>query len=148
MKTDFILFIAAGAFHVSKISDLIPELQGRFPIRVDLNPLGVQDYKRILEQPEHAVTKQYAALLRTDNIVLEFTDGALEGIAKYAYNANENSENIGARRLHTILENLLEDISFNAGGDYPLTKVVIDENYVNDHIDHKFDQQDIQRFIL
>jgi len=116
VKTDFMLFIAAGAFHVSKISDLIPELQGRFPIKVNLNPLTVEDYKRILHQPEHAITKQYEALLATDDVQLEFTDDALDAIARYAYNANETSENIGARRLHTIVENLLEDISFNAGG--------------------------------
>ena len=102
VKTDFMLFIAAGAFHVSKISDLIPELQGRFPIKVNLNPLTVEDYKRILHQPEHAITKQYEALLATDDVQLEFTDDALDAIARYAYNANETSENIGARRLHTI----------------------------------------------
>ena len=107
VKTDFMLFIAAGAFHVSKISDLIPELQGRFPIKVNLNPLTVEDYKRILHQPEHAITKQYEALLATDDVQLEFTDDALDAIARYAYNANETSENIGARRLHTIVENLL-----------------------------------------
>ncbi len=148
VKTDFILFIAAGAFHVSKISDLIPELQGRFPIRVDLNALTVEDYRRILSQPEHAITKQYAALLRTDNIVLEFADDALETIAKYAFNANESSENIGARRLHTIVENLLEDISFNASGNHPLIKVTVDEAYVKEHMSREFDEQDLQKFIL
>lgn len=148
VKTDFMLFIAAGAFHVSKITDLIPELQGRFPIRVDLNALTVEDYKRILSQPQHAITKQYAALLRTDNIVLEFTDDALETIAKYAFNANENSENIGARRLHTIVENLLGDISFNASGDHPLTKVTVDKDYVQEHMNHTFDEQDLQKYIL
>ena len=122
VKTDFMLFIAAGAFHVSKVTDLIPELQGRFPIRVELSALTVEDYKRILTQPEHAITKQYAALLKTDNILLQFTDDALTAIAQYAYQANETSENIGARRLHTIMENLLEDISFNAGGTIPLRK--------------------------
>lgn len=148
VKTDFILFIAAGAFHVSKISDLIPELQGRFPIRVDLNALTVEDYKRILSQPEHAITKQYAALLKTDNIVLEFTDDALETIAGYAFHANENSENIGARRLHTIVENLLDDISFNANGNHPLIKVTVDEAYVKEHMSHAFDEQDLQKYIL
>jgi ATP-dependent HslUV protease ATP-binding subunit HslU len=148
VKTDFILFIAAGAFHVSKISDLIPELQGRFPIRVDLNALTVEDYKRILSQPEHAITKQYAALLKTDNIVLEFTDDALETIAGYAFHANENSENIGARRLHTIVENLLDDISFNASGNHPLIKVTVDEAYVKEHMSHAFDEQDLQKYIL
>ncbi|HWQ59067.1 MAG TPA: ATP-dependent protease ATPase subunit HslU [Clostridia bacterium] len=148
VKTDFILFIAAGAFHVSKISDLIPELQGRFPIRVDLKALTVEDYKRILSQPEHAITKQYAALLRTDNILLEFTDDALEAIARYAFSANENAENIGARRLHTIVENLLDDISFNASGNHPLIKVTVDEAYVREHMSHRFDEQDLQKYIL
>ena len=148
VKTDFILFIAAGAFHVSKVSDLIPELQGRFPIRVELSALTAEDYKRILVQPEHAITKQYAALLKTDNIILSFTDEALTAIAQYAYNANETSENIGARRLHTIIENLLEDISFNAGGDYPLTKVEVDETYVKEHISKQYQSEDLQKFIL
>ncbi len=148
VKTDFILFIAAGAFHVSKISDLIPELQGRFPIRVDLKALSVEDYRRILSQPEHAIVKQYAALLQTDNIVLEFTDDALEAIAKYAFQANENNENIGARRLHTIVENLLDDISFNASGGHPLIRVTVDEAYVKEHMRHKFDEQDLQKYIL
>lgn len=148
VKTDFMLFIAAGAFHVSKVTDLIPELQGRFPIRVELSALTVEDYKRILTQPEHAITKQYAALLKTDNILLQFTDDALTAIAQYAYQANETSENIGARRLHTIMENLLEDISFNAGGDYPLTKVEVDEAYVQEHVSKAYKDEDLQRFIL
>ena len=148
VKTDFILFIAAGAFHVAKVTDLIPELQGRFPIRVELSALTAEDYKRILTQPEHAITKQYAALLKTDNIVLSFTDDALTAIAQYAHNANETSENIGARRLHTIMESLLEDISFNAGGDYPLTKVVVDETYVKEHISKQYQNEDLQKFIL
>ncbi len=148
VKTDFMLFIAAGAFHVSKISDLIPELQGRFPIKVNLNPLTVEDYKRILHQPEHAITKQYEALLATDDVQLEFTDDALDAIARYAYNANETSENIGARRLHTIVENLLEDISFNAGGDHPMVKVVVDASYVNEHMPSELNGEDLGRFIL
>lgn len=148
VKTDFMLFIAAGAFHVSKISDLIPELQGRFPIKVNLNPLTVEDYKRILHQPEHAITKQYEALLATDDVQLEFTDDALDAIARYAYNANETSENIGARRLHTIVENLLEDISFNAGGDHPMVKVVVDANYVKEHMPSELNGEDLGRFIL
>ena len=148
VKTDFMLFIAAGAFHVSKVTDLIPELQGRFPIRVELSALTVEDYKRILTQPEHAITKQYAALLKTDNILLQFTDDALTAIAQYAYQANETSENIGARRLHTIMENLLEDISFNAVGDYPLTKVEVDEAYVREHVSKAYKDEDLQRFIL
>ncbi len=148
VKTDFMLFIAAGAFHVSKVSDLIPELQGRFPIRVTLDALRVEDYKRILIQPEHAVTKQYAALLETDNILLEFSDDALGEIAQCAYNANENSENIGARRLHTIIEKLLDDISFNATGDHPLTKVTVDKEYVHEHMPDEYDEEDMHRFII
>ena len=148
VKTDFILFIAAGAFHVSKVSDLIPELQGRFPIRVKLNALGEEDYKRILSQPEHAITKQYAALLETDNIALQFTEDALGAIAHYAQKANENNENIGARRLHTIMETVLDDISFNASGDHPLIKVVVDENYVKEHLLNEFAGEDLDKFIL
>lgn len=148
VKTDFILFIAAGAFHVSKVSDLIPELQGRFPIRVKLAPLTEEDYKRILSQPEHAITKQYAALLETDNIALQFTDDALSAIAHYAHRANESSENIGARRLHTIMETVLDDISFNASGEHPLIKVVVDENYVKEHLSDEFDGEDLEKFIL
>ena len=148
VKTDFMLFIAAGAFHVSKISDLIPELQGRFPIKVNLNPLTVEDYKRILHQPEHAITKQYEALLATDDVQLEFTDDALDAIARYAYNANETSENIGARRLHTIVENLLEDISFNASGDHPMVKVAVDASYVKEHMPPELNGEDLGRFIL
>ncbi|MEL7609836.1 MAG: ATP-dependent protease ATPase subunit HslU [Bacillota bacterium] len=148
VKTDFILFIAAGAFHVSKVTDLIPELQGRFPIKVELEALKQKDYKRILTQPESAVTKQYTALLETDNISLRFTDDALEAIAKRAYLANESGENIGARRLHTIMERLLEDISFNAGGDHPLIEVLIDEAYVEQHLNGAIEDQDLKRFIL
>lgn len=148
VKTDFILFIAAGAFHVSKVSDLIPELQGRFPILVKLNALSVEDYQKILTQPEHAITKQYAALLETDDIRLSFTDDAIEALAQYAFNANETNENIGARRLHTIVENLLDDISFNAGGDHPLVDVVVDKNYVNEHISEEFAVEDLTKYIL
>lgn len=148
VKTDFILFIAAGAFHVSKPTDLIPELQGRFPIRVELGALTSENMKQILTQPEHSITEQYAALLKTDNIVLDFTDDALDAIAKYAQIANETSENIGARRLHTILEDLLDDISFNAGGDHPLIKVTVDSNYVNEHLSKDFSGEDLSRFVL
>ena len=148
VKTDFILFIAAGAFHVSKVSDLIPELQGRFPILVKLNALTVDDYKKILTQPEHAITKQYAALLKTDDVCLSFTEDAVEALAQYAYNANETNENIGARRLHTIVENLLDDISFNAGGDHPLVDVVVDKNYVMEHISEEFAGEDLTKYIL
>ncbi|MFZ5973966.1 MAG: ATP-dependent protease ATPase subunit HslU [Bacillota bacterium] len=148
VKTDYILFIAAGAFHVAKVSDLIPELQGRFPIHVELASLTAEDFKRILTQPENAVVKQYEALLRADNITLKFTDEALASIAQYAFTANEQSENIGARRLHTIIENLLEDISFNASGDHPMLEVIVDERYVHEHLPDNFKGKNVRKFIL
>lgn len=147
VRTNYMLFIAAGAFHVSKVDDLIPELQGRFPVRVELNPLTLEDYERILTKPENAILKQYTAMLETDNLHLIFEDEALHAIAQYAYYANENSENIGARRLHTIVENLLEDISFNATGDHPMIDVVIDEKYVKDHLKQKGDKN-VERYII
>ena len=147
VRTNYMLFIAAGAFHVSKVDDLIAELQGRFPIRVELNPLTLEDYERILTKPENAILKQYTAMLETDNLHLIFEDEALHAIAQYAYYANENSENIGARRLHTIVENLLEDISFNATGDHPMIDVVIDEKYVKDHLKQKGDKN-VERYII
>ena len=148
VKTDFMLFIAAGAFHTSKISDLIPELQGRFPIKVDLKPLTKEDFVKILSQPENAITKQYAALLSADGINLKFTEGALDIIAQYAETANNTMENIGARRLHTIVENMLEDISFNAGDVFPPVDMVIDETYVKEHTKEYLKDKDIDRFIL
>ena len=147
VRTNYMLFIAAGAFHVSKVDDLIPELQGRFPIRVELNPLTLEDYERILTKPENAILKQYTAMLETDNLHLIFEDEALHAIAQCAYYENENSENIGARRLHTIVENLLEDISFNATGDHPMIDVVIDEKYVKDHLKQKGDKN-VERYII
>ncbi|MBR4435201.1 MAG: ATP-dependent protease ATPase subunit HslU [Clostridia bacterium] len=134
VRTNYMLFIAAGAFHISKINDLIPELQGRFPISVRLNALTLEDYKRILTAPENAIIKQYTALLETDNIHIDFTEGALDEIAKACLIANETTENIGARRLHTIVEKLLDDISFNASGDHPMINIEIDEKYVHEHI--------------
>ena len=148
VKTDYMLFIAAGAFHVAKVSDLIPELQGRFPIRVKLSALTVQDYERILTQPENAVIKQYTALLETDNIRLVFDDGAKHAIAEAAFAANETSENIGARRLHTIIENLLGDISFNASGEHPMTEVVIDAAYVEKRLDINKSADDLHKYII
>ncbi len=147
VKTDYMLFIAAGAFHVSKVTDLIPELQGRFPIRVELDALTQEDYKRILTQPENAITKQYAELLKTDHVLLRFEEDALDAIARYAYIANESTENIGARRLHTIMETMLEDISFNAGGDYPDVDVKVDGAYVKDHMKDT-DAEDLHKYIL
>ena len=148
VKTDYMLFIAAGAFHVSKVSDLIPELQGRFPIKVKLNALTVEDYENILTQPENAVTKQYEALLETDNVRLTFTDEAKRAVAEAAFYANETSENIGARRLHTIIENLLDDISFNATGEHPMIDVTIDKAYVESHLNMSRTAQDLNKYIV
>ncbi|MDO4567977.1 MAG: ATP-dependent protease ATPase subunit HslU [Clostridia bacterium] len=148
VKTDHMLFIAAGAFHVAKASDMIPELQGRFPIKVELSSLSVDDYARILTQPENSVTMQYAALLLADSIKLTFTEDALMCIAQHAYDTNETTENIGARRLHTIVEQLLEDISFNAGGDHPLIDVVIDANYVKERLAMTDQAADLSKYII
>ena len=135
VKTDYILFIAAGAFHVSKVGDLIPEFLGRFPVLVELNSLKKQDFVNILTQTHNAITMQYAALLGVDNIDLQFKPDAIERIAEVAEELNETSEDIGARRLHTVMEYLLEDISFEAGGnDYPLVTVEINKKYVDEHI--------------
>ena len=130
IRTDFILFIAAGAFHVSKMDDLIPEFQGRFPIRVELDSLTAKEFLKILTEPQNAVTLQYQELLKVDNINLILKEEALKEIAEYAERANNNNENLGARRLHTIMEALLEDISFNASGDHPMIDVVVDKEYV------------------
>lgn len=148
VKTDYMLFIAAGAFHVSKISDLIPELQGRFPIKVELKSLTMDDMKRILTQPKNALIKQYQALLASDNIRLIFKEDALEAIAKYAVMVNETSENIGARRLHTVIESLLEDISYNASGEHPMLDVEIDSVYVKEHLKEQIKDNDLQKYIL
>ena len=148
VKTDYMLFIAAGAFHVSKISDLIPELQGRFPIHVELKALRQEDFVKILSQTENAITKQYAALLAADGINLQFTQDALEEIAAYAEQANATLENIGARRLHTIVENMLEDISFNAGDVFPPVDVEINGAYVREHIGKELKESNLSRFIL
>lgn len=148
VKTDYMLFIAAGAFHVAKISDLIPELQGRFPIKVELQNLEAKDMQLILTQPKNALIKQYQALLEADNVRLIFEDDAIEAIAKYAVMVNETSENIGARRLHTVIENLLEDISFNAGGNHPLLDVKIDAAYVKEHLKDQIKDNDLQKYIL
>lgn len=148
VKTDFILFIGAGAFHVAKVTDLIPELQGRFPIRVTLKDLTEDDFYAILTQPENAVTKQYAALLKPDNVNLSFTEDALREIAKFAFRANEQNENIGARRLHTVMENLLNDISFNANGQHPMIDVVVDGAYVDAHLSAEWSEDNISKYIL
>lgn len=148
IKTDYILFIAAGAFHISKIEDLIPEFQGRFPIRVELQSLTKDDFLKILTQPKNALTLQYSQLLQVDNINLTFTEKALEEIATIAERENETSENIGARRLHTIMEFLLEDISYNADGNHPKLDVVIDEKYVQKAFSDTNKKYDLKKYIL
>lgn len=148
VKTDFILFIAAGAFHISKVEDLIPELQGRFPINVELESLTKEDFIKILTQPQNAITTQYGKLLGVDNIDLQFTDDAIEEIASISADMNATSEDIGARRLHTVMEYLLEDISFNAGGDYPTVQVTIDKKYVDEHLDTMIRNRDLKKYVL
>jgi len=147
VKTDHILFIAAGAFHVAKPSDLIPELQGRFPLRVELKSLSEEDFRRILTQPENALIKQYTALLATEGIKVKFSADAIGGIAKTATLVNEETENIGARRLHTILEKVLEDLSFRAGEDVT-GEVVIDAAYVRRQLESIVKNRDLSRYIL
>ena len=147
VRTDHILFIAAGAFHTAKPSDLLPELQGRFPIRVELKPLTREDFVRILTEPRNALTKQYIALLKTEGVELEFTRDGVEEIAKVAESANAKAENIGARRLHTVLEKLLEDISFNAD-TMKGERVVIDKEYVRGKLESIVEDEDLTRYIL
>ena len=147
VRTDHILFIAAGAFHVSKPSDMIPELQGRFPIRVELKSLTEADFVRILKEPKNALSKQYIALLDTEGIKLTLTDDALEAVAHYAARVNETAENIGARRLHTIMEKLLEEISFE-GPDLKKKNVKVDAEYVRKQLADIVKDQDLSRYIL
>lgn len=148
VKTDFMLFIAAGAFHVAKVEDLIPELQGRFPVRVTLKSLSREDFRLILTQPENALTRQYAALLSVDHVKLLFEDSALDALANAAWLANENGEDIGARRLVTIFEKLLEDISFNADGSMPEFELTINGDYVRKYLGSDATQRDLHQFIL
>ncbi len=147
VKTDHILFIAAGAFHVSQINDLIPEIQGRFPLRVELDSLTEEDFKEILIEPKNALIKQYQLLLETEGVEIEFTEKAIDEIAKFAYISNEQSENIGARRLYTVLEKLFEDISFSAP-DLENKHILIDENYVREKLTSEIQQKDISKYIL
>jgi len=147
VKTDHVLFVAAGAFHVAKPSDLIPELQGRFPIRVSLDALSEEDFLRILTEPEHALPKQSAALLGADGISLTFAEDGLKEIARAAAEVNRNLENIGARRLHTILETVLEEISF-AGPDAAGAHVVVDRAYVERALSSLVRDRDLSRFVL
>ena len=149
VKTDHILFIAAGAFHVAKTTDLIPELQGRFPVHVTLKSLTQEDFKAILTQPENALTRQYEALLSVDKVFLSFEDSAIDAIAHAAYVLNETKEDIGARRLHAVFERLLEDISFNAGGDeMPNVYLNINGEYVLEHLGKNEVSMDMKRYIL
>ncbi len=148
IHTDYILFIAAGAFHISSVSDLIPELQGRFPIQVELNSLNKDDFKKILTIPQNAITTQYQKLLEVDNIDLEFTEDAIETIAEIAADQNETKENIGARRLQTIMELLLEDISFNASDENPLVKVVVDRPFVQNTMKEIIQTHDFKKYVL
>jgi ATP-dependent HslUV protease ATP-binding subunit HslU len=147
VKTDHILFIAAGAFHVSKPSDLIPELQGRFPIRVELQPLTIEDFKRILTEPKNSLTRQYEALLGTEGIDIKFTVDAIDAIARFAFSVNEQTEDIGARRLHTIMETLLDEYSFE-GPDLEEKNVTIDESYVQKQLAEIVKNEDLSRYIL
>ncbi len=149
VRTDFMLFIAAGAFHVSKVTDLIPELQGRFPVRVTLKSLTKDDFKAILVQPDNALTRQYEALLSVDKVFLTFEETAIDAIAEAAYTINENKEDIGARRLHALFEELLEDISFHAGDeDMPDVQLTINGEYVASHLQKNEIKMDMKRFIL
>ena len=148
IKTDFFLFIAAGAFHVASIEDLIPELQGRFPVSVELHSLTKEDFIRILTETENSLTFQYRQLLSVDNIDLQFDEGAIERIAEVSVELNLTSEDIGARRLHTVMEYLLEDISFNAGGDYPMFTLNIDKKYVDEHLQKLTGNRNLKKYVL
>jgi ATP-dependent HslUV protease ATP-binding subunit HslU len=147
VRTDHILFIAAGAFHRAKPSDLMPELQGRFPIRVELGDLSMEDFARIMTEPKGALTKQYKALLKTEGVDLTFEDDAVKALASYAYQVNQTSQNIGARRLYTIMERLLEDLSFEAP-DMKMGRVVINGSYVAERLDELTQDEDLSKFIL
>lgn len=148
VKTDYILFIAAGAFHISRVEDLIPELQGRFPVLVELNSLKKEDFADILRNTENSLIKQYKQLLRVDNINLEFTEEAIDEISRIAELENETSENIGARRLHNVLEKLLEDISYNADGNHPVIDVKIDCEYIEKNLSHTLKSFNLKKYVL
>ncbi|MCH8042520.1 MAG: ATP-dependent protease ATPase subunit HslU [Planctomycetes bacterium] len=147
VKTDHILFIAAGAFHSTRPSDLMPELQGRFPIRVELQDLTKEDFVRILTEPKNSLTKQYTALMETEGVQLDFTPDAIESMANYAYQVNQSTQNIGARRLYTIMERLLEELSFEAP-DMKMGKVKVNAAYVHDRLDEVSQDEDLSKFIL
>ncbi len=148
VKTDYILFIAAGAFHVAAVNDLIPELQGRFPITVELKSLTKDDFVNILTTPKNAITMQYERLLAVDNVKLNFTTDGIDEIATLSAAINEQSEDIGARRLHTVMENLLNDVSFNACGEHPLVEINIDKAYVDEHLDDVVKKQNLKKYVL
>lgn len=148
IKTDFILFIAAGAFHIAKVSDLIPELQGRFPVMVDLNSLTEEDFTRILREPDNAIIMQYAEMLKVDKVDVKFTDDAITEMAKIAFMENENKENIGARRLHTIMEMLLEEVSFNASGEGEMQELIVDKAYVQKHLEKAVKTMNLKKYII
>jgi ATP-dependent HslUV protease ATP-binding subunit HslU len=148
IKTDHILFIASGAFHLSKPSDLIPELQGRFPIRVELESLSVEDFARILTSTDACLTRQYEALLATDGVELEFTDEGIRRLAEIAFQVNEKTENIGARRLYTVMEKLLEEVSFSAGRSSATQTVKVDAAYVDSRLDRLAQREDLARYVL
>ena len=147
IKTDHILFIASGAFHLSKPSDLIPELQGRLPIRVELNALSVDDFKSILVEPDYSLTQQYTSLMKTEGVEVVFDQSAISRLSTIAWTVNEKTENIGARRLHTIMERLLENLSFDAS-DMKESKITIDEDYVNKYLNELTENEDLSRYIL
>ena len=148
IKTDHILFIASGAFHLSKPSDLIPELQGRFPIRVELESLSVEDFERILTSTDACLVRQYEALLATDGVRLEFVAAGIRRLAEIAYQVNEKTENIGARRLYTVMEKLLEEVSFEAGRSSTVGTVVVDAAYVDSRLDMLAQREDLARYVL
>ncbi|EHM54861.1 ATP-dependent protease ATPase subunit HslU [Cardiobacterium valvarum] len=148
IKTDHILFIASGAFHLAKPSDLIPELQGRMPVRVELDALGVEDFRRILTEPDHSLIKQYTALLATEALHLEFTDDGIGKIAEIAYHVNKTTENIGARRLHTLMERLTESLSFDAADRPDGDRILIDAAYVEQALGELSQNEDLSRFVL
>jgi len=147
IKTDHILFIASGAFQLAKPSDLLPELQGRLPIRVELEALTSEDFKRILKEPDYSLIKQYVALLKTENVDLEFSEDGIDAIANMASEVNTTVENIGARRLHTIIERILDDISFTAT-DRSGEKIIINSKYVKENLDELIKDTDLSKFIL
>ena len=148
IKTDYILFIAAGAFHIASVDDLIPELQGRFPIKVTLDNLSENDFVEILKSTDNSILTQYKELLMVDNVELNFNDDAIGEIAKIAAAENENNENIGARRLHTIMEKLLQDISFEAGGLNEVIKIDINREYVLKNLDRTIKTLNLKKYIL